>query len=109
MQLKHLHVKVRDLHGAKDWLAEVLEMQPAFTLPTLAYYKFGDITVVFDQATDDADVTLAVHVDDCDDAFRRLTARGAVALSEPATQKWGVRSAYLQGPGGAVLELEQAL
>jgi predicted enzyme related to lactoylglutathione lyase len=57
--------------------------------------------------TDDGSI-VAFSVPDCDAAFRDVTARGAAPLEGPEDKPYGVRAAYVRGPGGLSVEFEQA-
>ncbi|RMH76828.1 MAG: VOC family protein [Actinomyces sp.] len=50
-------------------------------------------------------VALAWEVDDVDERFRTLAARGVEFLSPPTDQPWGHRNATLAGPDGLTITL----
>ena len=54
-------------------------------------------------------MTVGFDSRNCDADFQRVTSRGGVALEEPTDRPWGVRAAYIQGPGALKFELEQML
>jgi lactoylglutathione lyase len=55
-------------------------------------------------------VALIVRVDDVDDAFAELTARGAKFETEPHDQEaWGLRVAHLRDPDGTLIEVYHPL
>jgi hypothetical protein len=58
-----------------------------------------------------ADTTATIGFDsqNCDEDFRAVVARGGIALERPTDRPWGVRSAYIQGPGALRFEIEQPL
>ena len=107
MELSHLHVGFKDFAGASDWFAQVAGNAPRFRNDRLAYHEFGGVIVVLEQAGEDTPVTLAFKSEDVDVEFAALAAKGAAVLQAPVDQKWGVRSAYLRGPGAVTVELEQ--
>lgn len=109
MELSHLHVGFRDHKAASAWFTRVAGNAPAFANEKLAYHNFGGVTVVLEQAEVDTAVTLAFKGQPVDLAFAELKAKGADVIQAPIDQKWGVRSAYLKGPGGVVVELEEPI
>ncbi len=52
---------------------------------------------------------LGFKVDDVDIEYARLTALGAVAVTQPVTRAWGQRTAYIRDPDGNLIELVQDL
>ena len=52
---------------------------------------------------------LGFLVRDCDAAYARLVARGAVPAVAPTDRPWGQRTAYLRDPDGHLVELAQPL
>jgi uncharacterized glyoxalase superfamily protein PhnB len=75
----------------------------------MAVLQFGPILLVLDQDEDETVTTIGWATADCDADFRTLVGRGAQVIEEPADRSWGVRVAYLKGPGRITLELEQEL
>jgi uncharacterized glyoxalase superfamily protein PhnB len=69
----------------------------------------GPILLVLDQDEDETVTTIGYATADCDADFRTVVGRGAQVIEEPADRSWGVRVAYLKGPGRITLELEQEL
>jgi glyoxalase/bleomycin resistance protein/dioxygenase superfamily protein len=109
MDGNHFHVVVRRLDDALTWFARVLEAQPTFTSGRMAVLPFGPIQLLLDEGDEESVTTIGYGSADCDADFRLLTSRGAAAIEEPEDRPWGVRAAYLQGPGRVVVELEQPL
>src|SRR5690348_4658017 len=107
MELTHLHVGFKDFAAASSWFTDTLGNAPLFFNDKLAYHRCGGVIVVLERAAIDVPVTLAFKSVDVDRDVAALQEKGAVALQGPVDQKWGVRSAYLRGPGGLVVELEQ--
>jgi predicted enzyme related to lactoylglutathione lyase len=107
--LTHFHVRVSDMADALGWFERVCELRPAFQNAKLAYLKFGDVTLVLEPGKESTEATIAFGTSDCDRDYERLVARGAVPVSPPTSQPWGVRGAYLQGPAGITFELEQRI
>ena len=81
--------------------------EPETIAEDLALVRFGPLAVIFHQADTDAEITIGFASLDCDADFEHATARGAQVIARPADQPWGVRLAYLKGPGSIVFELEQ--
>jgi catechol 2,3-dioxygenase-like lactoylglutathione lyase family enzyme len=107
MTFGHIHVGVADLAAAKRWFRDVCDRTPTLETETLACIDLGGVTVALERAATDAPVTLAVNSASCDRAVEALVRRGARVIEPPATKPWGVRSAYLRGPGAVVLEVEE--
>lgn len=106
MNLNHIHLRVRDLNAAVAWFEAVLQVHPGFQNEHMATFSFGSLTLIFDAADDDVAATVGFESDDCDGDFRTLVERGAVSLAPPTDKDWGVRTAYLKGPGELRLEIE---
>jgi catechol 2,3-dioxygenase-like lactoylglutathione lyase family enzyme len=106
MNLNHIHLGVRDLSGALDWLDHIWQVKPAFQNSRMAAVSFGSFTVILDAAEADHPATVGFRSDDCDRDYHAALERGAVALDPPANQPWGVRAAYIQGPGRLKFEIE---
>lgn len=109
MTLNHVHVGVRDLPGALEWLQGIWQVAPSFTNGQMATVQFGSFMVILDRAAADAPATLGFESADCDRDYDAVVARGARSLSPPANQPWGTRAAYLAGPGALVFEIEGPL
>jgi uncharacterized glyoxalase superfamily protein PhnB len=75
----------------------------------MATLQFGAFILILDAAAEDSPATLGFESDDCDRDYRAVIARGAVSLKTPANQPWGVRAAYLRGPGSLKFEIEGPL
>lgn len=109
MRLNHIHVSVRDLPGALEWLARVWQINADFQNERMATLGFGDFILILDSASDDSPATIGFESDDCDRDFRAMIERGATAIEPPGDKPWGVRCAYIQGPGQLKFEIEQPL
>ncbi len=110
MKFSHLHVSVRDLPSAIRWFADVARLKATYENGRMASFSLGgDFGLILDAAAADSTATLAWETADCDADFARFVARGAGVEAAPEDLAWGVRAAYLRGPGGLVIELEQPL
>jgi catechol 2,3-dioxygenase-like lactoylglutathione lyase family enzyme len=109
MRFSHVHVQVRDLDAAVAWFARFLDATPEYQDAEMASFRFdGGRVVVNQNATDDSSI-LAFRVESCDAAFEAAVAKGAPALEPPEDKSYGVRAAYVRGPGGLLVEFEQPL
>ena len=75
----------------------------------MAWLPLGDLGVILDLAPDDSVVTIGLDSKDCDADYRWITSRGAEPIEAPQDRPWGARAAYLRGPGGLTVEIEQLL
>jgi uncharacterized glyoxalase superfamily protein PhnB len=104
-----VHVRVRDLAAALRWFAEVLDAAPGYRDAEMAVLEFEGASVILDLRETDDGVTIAFVVDHCDAAFDDAIRRGATAVEPPEDKTYGVRAAYVKGPGAMTIEFEQAL
>jgi predicted enzyme related to lactoylglutathione lyase len=109
MQLNHIHVHVRDLGPASEWFQRVCDAKLTYSSDTMASLAFGELAVLLDVADSDSRVTLGFATLDCDADFKTVTKKGAEVIEPPTDRPWGVRAAYLRGPGAVTVELEQML
>lgn len=106
MILNHIHLGIRDLDAAVAWFERILQVHPGFRNERMATFSFSSMTLIFDTADDDVSATVGFESDDCDRDFRAVVERGAVALGPPTNKPWGVRTAYVKGPGELKVEIE---
>jgi predicted enzyme related to lactoylglutathione lyase len=109
MRLNHIHVGVRDLRGALDWLDQVWQIKAEFQNDRMAAFSFGDFVLILDAAEIDSRATIGFESENCDEEFRAVVERGAAPIEPPSDRPWGVRCAYIQGPGRLKFEIEQPL
>jgi len=107
MELIHFHIGIKDLPAAIVWFNEKAGLDPIFQNEKLACFKFGPITTVLDQSSDDHECTLAFETANCNDEYNRFLQSGAETISSPSSKPWGVFSAYIKGPGNITIELEE--
>ena len=105
----HIHLKVRRLDRTLDWIDRIWKTRPVYRDKDMAVLLFGPITVIFDRASKDSPATLAYLSSNCDADYRKVIRRGAKPLHPPADRVYGVRSAYVKGPGALTFEIEQPL
>jgi len=106
MVLNHVHLQVRDLRGVVRWCEAVLQKRPGFCNDHMATFSFGSFTLIFDAADDDTPATIGFASEDCDRDFGAVIERGAIALEPPTNKDYGVRVAYVKGPGELKFEIE---
>ena len=105
----HVHLRVTDLRAAVQWLDHVWQVRPTFENDRMASVPFGPIALILDASATDTHATVGYDSDDCDEDFRSVMSRGAIALEPPSDRPWGVRAAYIQGPGALTFQIEQQL
>ncbi len=121
MKPGHIHCKVRDLPAAARWFEKIFKVKPVHNNERMVWLSFGGFGLILDSAPDsvpdagpgaasvESVFTLAFDSDDCDADYKILTSRGAETITPPKDYPWGARAAYLKGPGGLTIELEQVL
>lgn len=109
MRVSHVHCRVRDLRAAARWFEQMLQATPVFNNERMAWLGFGEFGVILDAALTDSTVTIGFDSEDCDADYRTVTGRGAETIEAPQDRPWGARSAYIKGPGGLRIEIEQLL
>lgn len=108
MKAGHVHLSVRDLEAALEWIERVFGLTPRYRDENMASLPFGPLSIILDRADEESLATIAFTSDDCDADYARAIERGAQGITEPTDQPWGpVRSAYLGGPGRLIFEIEQ--
>jgi len=106
MKLNHIHLRVRDLAGAVEWLDKVWGAKATFQNDQLASVPVGRIVLILDKSDQETDTIVGFESEDCDRDFQQLVMRGAVTDSKPSNRPWGARSAYIKGPGLTKFEIE---
>jgi len=74
----------------------------------MAVIPVGKFVLILDATPTDTKATIGFASDNCDPDYKIVVARGAATLEAPVDQPWGARAAYLKGPGGLTIEIEQA-
>ena len=106
MNVNHIHLGVRDLSTALNWFERIWQLKPQFQNDRMATIPLGSFTLILDAAEADSSATIGFESDDCDRDYRAVLERGAVAIEPPSNKAWGVRAAYVQGPGRLRFEIE---
>lgn len=109
MEIGHLHLGFRDFDGSVRWMKNVLGKEPGYSNQNMATFDFGHTSLVFDRSEADTVLTVALKSGNCEKDFLEIKSRGAQVIEGPTDQPWGVRTAYLQGPGQVTIEIEQTL
>ena len=105
----HVHLGVKDLQRALQWLEQVWQLRPIFQNERMASVPSGALTIILDASEIDTRATVGFDSQDCDEDFRSVVSRGAIPLEGPTDRPWGARSAYVKGPGALTFEIEQPL
>jgi hypothetical protein len=98
-QIAHVHVFVSDRPAAVEWLMTVWEAEPVAEDHEMSLFIFGSTQLVINDVADDIPSTVEFTSDNCDRYYRDVVARGAVSVDPPEDMPWGVRAAFVQGPG----------
>jgi predicted enzyme related to lactoylglutathione lyase len=109
MKVSHIHLSFLDLKNAIGWMKQVLNKEPSYQNEGMAVFSFENIDYVFDQGEVDTEITIAFASANCEDDFQKLNEHGAEVVELPTTQPWGVKTAYLKGPGKLTFEVEESL
>jgi catechol 2,3-dioxygenase-like lactoylglutathione lyase family enzyme len=109
MTVSHVHLVVRDLPAAIEWFRRFLDVSPDFANEGMASLRLEGLALVLDQGEMDSTAILAVAAESCDIEVARLVERGALVTEAAMNRPWGVRNAYLAGPGAITLEVEETL
>ncbi len=109
LQVGHVHLGVKDLPAAISWFERVFQWKPVFRNERMAVLPVKPTGVILDKSENDAVATLGFQSNDVDVDYARLLSRGAVSLEAPNNKPFGVRGAYIKGPGSLTIELEGPL
>src|SRR5690348_2651862 len=103
MQVNHIHVGMRDLKQALEWMQKIWDLRPAFYKEGhMATYQLESFILIFDQTDQDSPVTIGFETDNCDFEYDYALQKGAQSFKAPENMKWGGRAAYIQGPGAVI-------
>jgi hypothetical protein len=109
MKFSHMHLNVTDLDAAVAWFERIGRLPAGFRNDRMASIAVGDTTLILDRNATDSEATVAFASTACDSDYAALVGRGAEPLAAPEDLSWGVRAAYVRGPGRITIELEQPL
>jgi predicted enzyme related to lactoylglutathione lyase len=109
LEMGHIHLGVKDIPSALAWFDKVFQWKPVFQDERMAILPVKPIGIILDKTETDAVATLGFQSKDVDVDFQRLVGRGAVSLEAPNDKPYGVRGAYIKGPGSLKIELEGPL
>jgi hypothetical protein len=109
LELDHVHLGVKDIPSALAWFERVLLSEPTYQDERMAILALKPMTIILDNSSTDAVATLSFRSKDVDMDYERLVSRGAVPLGVPDDKPYGVRGAYIKGPGSLKIELEGPL
>lgn len=107
MKLNHFHVYVKELEKAISWFENVWSLKPSYQSDVMASFHQDGFTFILDIADDDVVSTIGFESSNCDQDFEEVTSKGAKVIEKPSDKPWGVRAAYIQGPGKLTLEIEE--
>ena len=108
-QIAHVHVYVRDRAKAVEWLRTVWAATPEAEDHEMSMFTWGSTQLIVNDGEEDVRSTIAFVSTSCDDDYAGVIASGAISVSEPQDKPWGVRIAFVQGPGRLTFEIEEEL
>lgn len=108
-QISHFHVFVKDRPLAVAWLKKIWEAIPVEEDHEMSMFVFSEVAIVINDREEDVPSIIAFKSEDCDVDYKMVMARGAISIHEPNDKPWGVRIAFIEGPGELTFEIEQVL
>jgi catechol 2,3-dioxygenase-like lactoylglutathione lyase family enzyme len=109
-QFDHVHLPVSKLDRSLAVYRDLVGFGVGHTDENMAVLEVG---ILLDLAPEGqntpAGVVVGIEVDQVDDFYRELTARGVEPMDTPEDRPWGVRSFYVADPDGHQLEFERPL
>ena len=87
----------------------IWDAEPVAEDHEMSLFVFGPTQLVINDVEEDIPATVAFTSDDCDRDYRDVIAKGAASVDAPKDMPWGVRAAFVQGPGKLTFEIEQPL
>lgn len=108
-QIAHVHVYVKDRPAAVEWLTSIWGVTPDAQDPEMSLFTFGTTQLVINDAAEDVPATIAFDSTDCVHDFAKVIEQGAIAKSQPKDMPWGVKAAFVKGPGEITFEIEERL
>ena len=95
------------LTAAITWFDEVWGIKPSYQSEFMASFHQEGFTFILDQADEDIACTIGFESINCDQDFKTVVDKGAKIIEKPEDKPWGVRAAYIHGPGKLTLEIEE--
>jgi len=108
MRINHVHLYVQELAEAIRWFEHIWQINANFMNERMAVFSFDQFSLILDTGLADTKATIGFQSDNCDRDYQKVVERGAITLEAPADRPWGVRVAYLKGPGALTIEIEQS-
>ncbi len=108
-EISHFHVYVKDRPKTVEWFEKVFDLSPVAEDHEMSMFAFGSVEIVINDTEEDVQSVIAFNSENCDQDYQDVIARGAVSKSKPGDKPWGVRSAFVHGPGKLSFEIEQKL
>lgn len=87
MKGSHVHLGVKDLPAALQWLDKVWQLRPTFQDQRMASLPFGEVTIILEASAADTPATMGFDSQNCDEDFRSVRSRGGIAIEEPRTAR----------------------
>ena len=109
IQISHVHLFVKDRPEAVRWLKEIWGTVPDAEDHEMSLFSFGSTQIVVNDSDEDIQAIIAFESTDCVQDYDQLIGRGAVSISAPKAMPWGVKSAFVQGPGKITFEVEEPM
>ncbi len=126
MRLTHVRLLVEDIAQSARFYRQVLGFDQTLDAGVYIELSVGDVLLGIYGAgamagvlgaagrppkSEDGDrVLLCMGVENVDDTYRELTAKGAVFVTEPHDQEaWVIRVAHLRDPDGNLIEISAPL
>jgi predicted enzyme related to lactoylglutathione lyase len=103
-KLNHLNIRVRDWKVSRDWYVEHIGLAVEFEVPergTAALKDDADVTLFVETAHHPVEPSCGLYfeVDDVEETYRRLVARGVAFVSAPQKLVWGYGAELLDPDG----------
>ena len=108
-QISHVHLYVKDRPKAVRWLKNIWCTAPDEEDHEMSLFSFGSTQIVVNDAKEDIQATIAFGSTDCGQDYEELIKRGALSIEAPREMPWGVKTAFVQGPGMLTIEIEELL
>lgn len=109
MQCSHIHLMFRDYQNACAVFRKIFRQKPSFSNERMSVYKIGVLELIIDSSRNDSSAILGFEVKNCRREYARLKRMGLVPIEPPSEKPWGVRNAYLKGPGKVIVEVEEMI